>query len=495
MIVKILSASKSFSGVEYNDKKVESGKGELMAMKNFPSFVNEESSPKEVKNYLKSISKNNKVKKPQFHAVISTKFQEHSKEELKEVAENFMKEMGYGNQPYILVFHNDTDNNHIHIVSTRVDKGTGKKIDDSFEKLKSQKALQKTMERLYPEQKMNEELDKLLGYKYSSLNQLKELLERNGFRLSKNEEDENRLDILKNGVRQRTLFGNQLSFNGSDDKKRKKQLRAIIKKYAEIYSTKVFKVEDDRKQKDLYEKDSNVKPKIEWESELQKKLKDMFGIDIIFHHKEGQKPFGYTLIDNKSKTIFKGSEILKMNEVFEFTEEKMDKKTFEVLKDFNITSEMDKEIIKNWYNQKNPNKPIQDFMLFFNKNKNAEIWKQGKVDILELIKSGKESSDKVEIIGVEGKYYAVHTQLHQVWEVSRLIENQKSQNIAEKENLGSEIKNLTNFGNQLGLNIVSEIATDVVEATDEVISNMIKPHYGAELEDEYDLHKKKRRRR
>ena len=444
---------------------------------------------------MKSISKSNKVKKPQFHAVISTKFQEHSKEELKEVAENFMQEMGYGNQPYILVFHNDTDNNHIHIVSTRVDKGTGKKIDDSFEKLKSQKALQKTMERLYPEQKMNEELDKLLGYKYSSLNQLKELLERNGFRLSKNEEDENRLDILKNGVRQRTLFGNQLSFNGSDDKKRKKQLRAIIKKYAEIYSTKVFKVEDDRKQKDLYEKESNAKPKIEWESELQKKLKDMFGIDIIFHHKEGQKPFGYTLIDNKSKTIFKGSEILKMNEVFEFTEDKMDKKTFEVLKDFNITSEMDKEIIKNWYNQKNPNKPIQDFMLFFNKNKNAEIWKQGNVDILELIKSGKESSDKVEIIGEEGKYYAVHMQLHQVWEVSRLIENQKSQNIAEKENLGSEIKNLTNFGNQLGLNIVSEIATDVVETTDEVISNMIKPHYGAELEDEYDLHKKKRRRR
>ncbi|MDY3547049.1 hypothetical protein PG291_00320 [Riemerella anatipestifer] len=45
MIVKILSASKSFSDVEYNDKKVEKGKGELMAMKNYPSFINEESSP------------------------------------------------------------------------------------------------------------------------------------------------------------------------------------------------------------------------------------------------------------------------------------------------------------------------------------------------------------------------------------------------------------------------------------------------------------------
>jgi uncharacterized protein YeeX (DUF496 family) len=100
MIVKILgSASSNFHGVQYNDKKVEKGTGELMLMKNFPSFINENSSQEEVRNYLKSISKNEKVKKPQFHAVISTKFQQHSKEELTKVAEDFMQEMGYGNQP------------------------------------------------------------------------------------------------------------------------------------------------------------------------------------------------------------------------------------------------------------------------------------------------------------------------------------------------------------------------------------------------------------
>lgn len=46
MIVKILKASGSdFHGVHYNDKKVEKGSGELMLMKNFPSFINEDSGP------------------------------------------------------------------------------------------------------------------------------------------------------------------------------------------------------------------------------------------------------------------------------------------------------------------------------------------------------------------------------------------------------------------------------------------------------------------
>ena len=129
MIIKILpSSGNDFHGVQYNDKKVENGKGELMLMKNFPSFINEESSKEQVRDYFKSISNNKRVKNPQFHTVISTKFQEHSKEELTKVAENFMNDLGYGEQPFIAVFHKDTVNNHIHIVSTRVSKETGKKI-------------------------------------------------------------------------------------------------------------------------------------------------------------------------------------------------------------------------------------------------------------------------------------------------------------------------------------------------------------------------------
>lgn len=335
------------------------------------------------------------------------------------------------------------------------------------------------MDKLYPEQKLNETLEKLLNYKYSSLNQLKELLERNGFKLSKNSEDVNQLDILKNGVLQKKLIGNQLSFNANEDKDRKRQIRAIIKKYSEIYSNKTFKVVDDRKQKGLKEEvNSQSNTTIEWESELQKKLRDMFGIDIIFHHKGELTPFGYTVIDNKSKSIFKGSEILKINQFVEFTNEQIDKKNFESLKDFNIHNETQKKVLQEWFNSRTSN-PIQEYMLFYNKkSKKDDTVQQVKGDVLDLIKSGKELSDKVEMVSVNEKKYAIHTQLHQVWDINGLL------NVSEKY-----------FKGERDSDDMIEIGIEVAEGITESIEDIIRPNYGAEIEDEFDLRKRKRKKR
>lgn len=338
MIVKIITASGSdFHGVQYNDKKVEKGTGELMLMKNFPSFINGESSPEQVRDYFKSISKNEKVKKPQFHAIISAKYQNHGKEELTEIAKDFMREMGYGKQPFIVVYHSDTENNHVHIVSTRVDKQTGKKINDSYERLKAQKALSDILEKRYGISS-EEKLEKLLNYQFNSITQLELLLERSGFKLTKDTNDENDFSILKNGVKLKTIYGNQISFTPNSDNGRKRQLKAILSKYKDLCSNKVFKVEDRRAQESLLPEERHSdhwKPKIEFESELQKKLRDIFGLDVVFHHKDGQKPFGYSIIDHKSGKVFKGSEIMKMDDLFEMTDEKIDKKLFESLKDYN----------------------------------------------------------------------------------------------------------------------------------------------------------------
>ena len=424
MIVKIMKpAGSNFPGIQYNDKKIDKGKGELMLMKNFPSFINELSSKEEVKSYLASVSKNEKVKKPQFHAALSTKYREHSKEELTKIAENFMDEMGYGNQPFIVVFHNDTENNHVHIVSTRVDKQTGKKINDSYEKLKSQRALAKVMEKIYGISNV-ENINKLLSYRISSLKQLKLLLERNGFRLAQNKENETQLDILKNGVREKTISGNQIVFDNKKNENRTKQIKAIVSKYKDLCSNKVFKVQDFRKQEAMLpeeKQNEETEPKIEFESELQKKLKESFGIDILFHHKDGIRPFGYSLIDNRTGTVYKGSEIMKMNDLFEFTTEMMDKRVFERLKDFNISDKETKSVFLNYLKHKHPENELHSFMLFENKKfKNKEIFSAVRDDVKEYLKT--QNNDDVSIIKSEdGKYYAIHSKLHYIGELETLI--------------------------------------------------------------------------
>ena len=424
MIVKIMKpAGSNFPGIQYNDKKIDKGKGELMLMKNFPSFINESSSKEEVKSYLASVSKNEKVKKPQFHAALSTKFREHSKEELTKIAENFMDEMGYWNQPFIVVFHNDTENNHVHIVSTRVDKQTGKKINDSYEKLKSQRALAKVMEKIYGISNV-ENINKLLSYRINSLKQLELLLERNGFRLAQNKEDETKMDILKNGVWEKTISGNQIVFDNKKNENRTKQIKAILSKYKDLYSNKVFKVQDFRKQEAMLpeeKQNEETEPKIEFESELQKRLKESFGIDILFHHKDGLRPFGYSLIDNRTGTVYKGSEIMKMNDLFEFTSEMMDKRVFERLKDFNISDKETKYVLLNYLKHKHPENELHSFMLFENKKfKNKEIFSAVRDDVKEYLKT--QNNDDVSIIKSEdGKYYAVHSKLHYIGELETLI--------------------------------------------------------------------------
>lgn len=429
MIIKIFKpASSDFSGVKYNDKKVEKGTGELMLMKNFPSFINEESSQEEVKNYLKSVSKSDKVKKPQFHVVISTKFQEHSKEELAEIADEFMSEMGYGSQPFIAVFHNDTDHNHIHVVSTRVDKVTGKKIDDSYERLAAQKALSSVVEKLY-DNNIDKELDKLLTFKIGSLSQLEILLKRNGYKLSKSRVDGNSLQIMRNGVVLRTINGDRIVFDDVKNEQRSRQIRAILSKYKEICSNKVFMVEDNRKEESKLPKGANddidmSKLKISFESELQKKLKEVFGIDVVFHHKDGRQPFGYTMIDYKTGSMYKGSEVLKMKDVFDFTEDKLDKRTFEILKDYSIPNAEIKKSLLEFLRIEKPELGLKDFMLFENrKRKDLVTYRKMQFEIKEAVRTKNKNIENINFFtnAHNGKVYAIHTKYHFVGELELLV--------------------------------------------------------------------------
>ena len=143
MVAKILSSSSSFNGVSYNEKKNEKGQSELLSAKNFD--LKDNATKQDYKEVLKLYAKGNKnLSSPQFHATISCKEREYTFEELKNIAEKWVDKMGYGKQPYLIFGHGDTDNNHVHIVSVRVDSN-GKTISDKFEKLRAQQAINEIM--------------------------------------------------------------------------------------------------------------------------------------------------------------------------------------------------------------------------------------------------------------------------------------------------------------------------------------------------------------
>ncbi|MDR1502010.1 MAG: relaxase/mobilization nuclease domain-containing protein [Prevotella sp.] len=292
MLAKILDKTGSFNAVNYNSKKLNKGSGELMAIQNIPTLsLNKIPSQEVVKDYLKAYSNTNKrVKQPQFHAMISAKGKEYDKYQITEVAKLYMDKMGYGKQPYVIIYHNDTDNNHVHIVSTRVTKD-GKKIYDGLENVRSQKVMQEIMKEKYNISE-SRNLEKLLSYKYADFSQLKTLVERNSFRIR---EKEGKYNFYKGGVLITTV--NQLS-PAILESKEKALLKAKLISYSNSYDATL-----------KYQRDKGI-----WSSQAVTKLKESLGIDIVFHHKGDKEPFGYTVIDNANKTVIKGSDILKLSQ-------------------------------------------------------------------------------------------------------------------------------------------------------------------------------------
>ncbi|WP_443938822.1 relaxase/mobilization nuclease domain-containing protein [Pedobacter sp. MW01-1-1] len=299
MIVKILAPSGSFAGVRYNHEKMQSGKGELLRVKNFGALMSTKKlGPQDFINYLKSVSAiNKKVIKPQLHAVISAKGKGTSKYELMEVAEKWLIEMGYGQNPYLIIFHKDTQNNHVHIVSTRVDKN-GFKISSAFEKIRAVK----TLSAIRNKQIANESLlNQMLQYRFSTFAQIRTLLEDVGFEL-RMEKDAITV-ILSDGTSQK-LKKDEFDNIGKgyvSDRKRARQLAAIFKK--EI---------------SLLLKNNQTTPSQSISSKLDffaTQIHKRLGLKLVFHSSDGKAPYGYTIMDHATKSVLKGFEVMPIREI------------------------------------------------------------------------------------------------------------------------------------------------------------------------------------
>ena len=149
MIAKISATENLGGALGYNFKKVEKGEASILLAQGL--YQNKEGTytMAEVFTDMQAvIPEKCRTKKMVFHCSLNPHPDEKlSDETLTQIAKEYMEELGYGKQPYIVFKHNDIAREHIHIVSLRVD-GEGKKINDRFEKRRS-KQITDTLERKF----------------------------------------------------------------------------------------------------------------------------------------------------------------------------------------------------------------------------------------------------------------------------------------------------------------------------------------------------------
>ncbi len=346
MIVKKLGmvAGGGFPGAGYNERKVAEGVARLMAMENVDAAMRHKvellheagfDCAGEIEKYLKERSRtygNTKTRRFQFHIAASVKGQVMSADELTDFARQLMAEAGYGRQPYFVYYHHDTDNNHVHILSTRI-QPNGFPIPDHHDYARLNAAANRILS-----SDINRDIQRMFSYGYLTEGQFANIIRSHGYKFERVEDG---YVLFRGGVKAATIplseVERHISHKNDTQKELAKQLRAIIKKYkAEIADGKVQNVENvkgHKGQKKKYVrrkvnpdirkiKGSNGKTlsqEVQWHlSELLDVLKSKFGIDIHFQKDRNGEIRGYGIVDHNRKLALDGNTVMKLSELIDF---------------------------------------------------------------------------------------------------------------------------------------------------------------------------------
>lgn len=287
-VVRILSGSVSFNALDYNLQRANKGEAEFLVQRNFhPMFSQKMFNLPCFKQYLQVwSSKNSRIKNSQFHVTISAKGKSLTKQQLQDIGERWLRLMGYSNNPYCIFFHHNTRNNHIHIVTTRVDP-SGKKINDKYEKIRAVQVL----DRIMGNDRVTENrvsVANFLKYACSNKNQFLSILEDNGFRIKGDNKNESSYQLYKNGQFICTLntdliqWCNDRYCKNSLTEEKRKQIKAILIKYANKSHSFLS---------------------------MNEQLRKQHGLSLVLYGgKNGKDYYGYSIIDYKNRCVYKGGE-------------------------------------------------------------------------------------------------------------------------------------------------------------------------------------------
>lgn len=134
MIAKIGKGMNLFGAVSYNQLKVDKENGKVLLANKIPDPVDGNFRVAQIcRSFEPYLLANNKTEKPVRHISLNPDPGDKvSDERFMQMAQQYMKEMGYADQPYIVYKHTDIERTHIHIVTTCVQLD-GSKITDSYD--------------------------------------------------------------------------------------------------------------------------------------------------------------------------------------------------------------------------------------------------------------------------------------------------------------------------------------------------------------------------
>lgn len=138
MIAKIGRSGNLYGALAYNQLKVENENGQILFANKIIETANGHYSVAQLaQSFAPYLIANRNTEKHTLHISLNPDPNDKvSDDKFREMAEQYMREMGYGEQPFVVFKHTDIDRSHIHIVSVCVDE-EGKKVSDKFEKMRS----------------------------------------------------------------------------------------------------------------------------------------------------------------------------------------------------------------------------------------------------------------------------------------------------------------------------------------------------------------------
>lgn len=331
MIAKITGGKSIYGALKYNQLKTENGKAKIILQNNmFESPANRFDMSLCLRSFEPYLIANRRTKNPVIHISLNPDPRDKvTDEKLSEMAEKYMAEMGYGNQPYIVFKHSDIDREHLHIVSIRVDEN-GRKIKSDFEHRHSMEVCRK-LEQEYSlhvagkEQRTDvSELKKIdyqrgdikhqVGnivkylfdnYQFQSFGEFRTLLEL--FNVTVEEVkgaiyDKPYQGLLyvatdDNGKRigtpfKSSLFGKSVGYD------------ALQRKFGQSAQT----IKDKQLREKLYPVVRQAMNQAKDKEDFTLLMKEK-GIGVIFRQNENGRIYGVTFIDHKNQTILNGSRL------------------------------------------------------------------------------------------------------------------------------------------------------------------------------------------